>query len=331
MAQRIRTFDRAGTLIKELSGPALCEWIINDIGSASFVSKAAGLEPYVRYGNYITVEHDNGLPDFVGVITTPRPWSSKTITVNAKSAMWLFAQRVGSYEQPVSGSFGEVITQVIGIVNAAESTILQIGTYDSGISYSSVVDMSNVYTYLQRALAQSNTRLDFRPVFSNGKLTIYIDMQPTLYTPSNLKLEEGLNLKKNSLILLEQGDIYNDVTILGVGLDQTKYMGWKEDPVSISLYGRRQVLFSEGTSQSDVDRLATVRLSQYAYPRNTLGLVALNVNNTFSNIREGYSGPVKLFSEGYLNNGLGFEGTAYIKSIIYDGRTKEANLVCLEV
>jgi hypothetical protein len=330
MASRIRIFDRTGTLIYEVNAPAFREWVLNDIGTATFTIKAAGLEPYIRYGNYITIEHDK-LDTWVGVITTPRPWSSKTITVTAKSAMWLFGQRVGSYEQPVNGSWGEVLGQVIGIVNSIEPTLLSIGAYDTGISYSSVVDMSNVYTYLQRALTQAQTRLDFRAVVTNGKLKIYIDMQPALYTDSDLRLEEGLNIKKNSPILLEQGEIYNDVTVLGIGLDQSKFTANAVDAASIELYGRRQKLFAEGQSQADVDRLAVVRLSQYAYPRSTLALTTMNKGSTLEQVRVGYSGPVELKTVGYIDGNLGFRGTAYIRAIQYDDKVKEAILVCQEI
>jgi len=330
MASRIRVFDRTGTLIYEVSSPAFREWILNDVGSANFTIKAAGMESYIQFGNYITIEN-NKLDAWVGVIVTPRPWAPKVITVNAKSAMWLFGQRVGSYTQAVSGSWGEVFSQVIGLVNAPETTLLQIGTYDDGISYSSVVDMSNIYTYLQRALAQAQTRLDFRPVVTDGKLKIFVDMQPTLYILSDLSLEEGKNIKNNSPLLLQQGEIYNDITILGVGLDQTKFTANAVDMTSVALYGRRQKLFSEGQSQADVDRLAAVRLAQYAYPRNTLGLTVMDKGDTFLYTRVGNSGSVELKSVGYLNGGLGFRGTAYIRAIQFDDKVREAVLVCEEV
>jgi sRNA-binding carbon storage regulator CsrA len=329
MASRIRLFDRTGTLIYEVGAPAFREWVLNDIGSASFTIKAAGMEPYIEFGNFVTIENDK-LDTWVGVVIPPRTWSPKIITVNAKSAMSLFGQRVGSYEQPVSGSWGEVLSQVIGIANSAEDTLMQIGTYDAGISYSSVVDMSNLYTYLQRALAQAQTRLDFRPVTTNGKLKIFIDMKPTLYTTSNLYLEEGLNVKNNTSILIQQGEIYNDITILGVGLDQVKVTANAVDQVSIEKYGRRQRLFSEGQSQADVDRLAVVRLAQYAYPRNTLALTTMDKGNTLLYTRVGNSGSVKLRSVGYLNGGLGFQGTASIRVIQYDDKNKEVVLVCEE-
>jgi len=330
MTSRIRLFNRAGAIVYEVSAPAFREYILNDIGSANFTVKAAGLENYIQFGNYVLIEHDK-LDPWVGVIVTPRPWSPKVITVNCKSAMWLFGQRVGSYAQPVSGSWGQVLTQVLGIVNAAEATPLQIGVFNSGHSYSSVVDMSNPYTYLQRAIAQAGTRLDFRPVVTNGKLKIYIDIQPTLYTPSALRLEEGLNIKNNSSVLLQQGEIYNDITILGVGLDQNKFTGRAEDVVSIAKYGRRQKLFSEGQSQADVDRLAVVRLAQYANPRTTLGLITMDKGNTFLSTKIGNSAAVELKSVGYYNGLSGFRGTAYIRTLQYDDKIKEGVLVCEEI
>jgi hypothetical protein len=330
MTSRIRVFDRTGKLTYEVSAPAFRETILNDIGSANFTIKARGMEQYIQFGSYVTIEHSS-LDTWVGIITTPRPWSPKIITVNAKSAMWLFGQRVGSYEQPVVGSWGAVLSQVIGIVNSAEPTLLQMGTYDDGIAYSSVVDMSNIYTYLQRALAQAQTRLDFRPVVTGGKLKIYIDMQPALYTASNLRLEEGFNIKNNSSVLIEQGDIFNDVTVLGVGLTQEKYTANAINAASISKYGRRQILFSEGQSQADVDRLATVRLAQYAWPRSTLALVTMDKNDTFASVRVGNSGSVKLKSVGYQSGSLGFQGTAYIRVVQFDDKTNEATLVCQEI
>lgn len=330
MASRIRLFDRSGILLYEAGAPAFRDWIINDIGNANFTIKAHGLEKYVAFGNYITIEHDK-LDTWVGVVTTPRPWDARVITVNAKSVMWMFGQRVGNYKQPVSGSWGAVFSQIIAVVNNAELTPLQIGAYDDGVVFSSVVDMSNVYTYLQRALTQSGTRLDFRPVIVDGKLTIYADLEPTLYTTSDLRLEEGLNIKEGTSVLIEQGEIYNDVTILAIGLQQNRFTARAVNTQSIEKYGLRQILFSEGQSQADVDRLAVIRLAQYDHPRATLGLVAMDQENTFPKLRLGNSAAVELKSKGYLNNGFGFRGTTYIRVIQFDDRTGEATLVCQEI
>jgi len=330
MTSRIRLFNRTGALIYEVNAPSFREWILNDIGNANFTIKAKGMEPYIEVGNYVTIEHDK-LDIWVGVINMPRAWSPRVITINCKSMMSLFALRVGAYEQFVSGSWGQVFTQIIGIVNAAETTRLQIGTFDAGISFTSIVDMSNPYVYLQRALTQAQARLDFRPVVANGKLTIYVDMQPTLYTPSELRLIEGKNIKNGTSTLLEQGEIYNDVTMLGVSLDQLKVTARARDLVSISKYGLRQILFSEGQSQADVDRLAVVRLAQYAYPRKTLGLITIDQGNTFNLTRVGNIAKVELQTQGYLNGGLGFRGDAYIRTVQFDDKNGEGVLVCEEI
>lgn len=330
MASRTRLFKRNGILIYEVDAPTYREWVLNDIGSANFIVPAAGMEPYIEIGNYVLIEDDK-LDAWVGVIETPRPWTPNALTVNAKSAMRLFGLRVGNYQQLVTGSWGQVFSQVIGVVNAAESTPLKIGDYADGISYSSVVDMSNPYTYLQRALTQARTRLDFRPVVSHGKLTIYVDMQPELYTAGKFRLEEGLNIKNATATYLEQGDIYNDITILAIGLDQVKYTARAIDALSVEKFGLRQTLFSEGQSQSDVDRLAVVRLAQYAWPRKTLGLVTGNEDETFRNIRSGYSGSVELFTQGYRGSNLGYKGTAGIRVLQYDDKTKEAVLVSEDI
>ena len=331
MPSRIRLFDRSGILLYEPSAPAFREWVLNDIGKAEFYIKAEGMEAYINYGNYITIEHDQ-LPTWVGNIVTPRSWvSPKVISVNARSSMWLFGQRVGSYTQAVEGSWGEVFSQIIGIVNTIEPTLLRIGAYNDGVSFSSIVDMSNIYTYVQRALVMAGTRIDFRPVINNGTLSIYVDILPELYSPSPLKLEEGFNVKSNSPALMEQGEIYNDVTILGVGLEQEKYTANAIDMLSISKYGRRQILFSEGQSQADVDALAVARLNQYKTPRSTIGLIALNKGGAFRYTRAGYTAAVQLKSVGYLNEGLGFKNTAYQKAVQYDDKTGEAVLVCQEI
>lgn len=330
MTSRIRLFNREGILIYEINAPAFREWVLNDIGNANFTIKASGMEPYVEVGNYVTIEHDK-LDTWVGTINMPRPWSPRVITVNAKSVMNLFNLRVGSYQQMVTGSWGQVFSQVLGIVNAAETTCLQIGTYTAGVVFTSIVDMSNPYVYLQRALTQAQTRLDFRPVVTNGKLTIYVDMQPTLYTPSDLRLIENKNIKKGTSTLLEQGEIYNDVTVMGVSLDQVKVVARQRDPISIEKHGLRQILFSEGQSQADVDRLAVVRLAQYAYPRKTLGLITIDQGDTFYKTRVGNVAYVELQTQGFLNGGLGFRGSAYMRTVQFDDKNAEGVLVCEEV
>lgn len=326
MASRIRLFNRAGTLIYEIDSPAYREWVLNDIANANFIVPAADMEPYIEYGNYVLIEHDQ-LDDWVGIIDTPRPWQPNAVQVNAKSAMCLFNLRVGSYQQLVTGSWGQVFQQVIGIVNAAEQTLLQTGSYSDGISYSSVVDMSNPYTYLQRALAQAQTRLDFRPVVSHGRLRIYVDIQPVLYTSGKFTLEEGLNIKNNTGTFLEQGEILNDITILGIGLDQIKFTARAIDQLSVQKFGLRQRLFPEGQSQADVDRLAVVRKAQYAWPRNTIGLIATNTNADFLNLRIGYNGSVEFHTQGYRNGAVGYKGMTGIRVIQFDDKTNEAVLV----
>lgn len=330
MASRIRLFNRAGTLIYEVDAPSFREWVLNDIGNANFTIKAKNMEPYIELGNYVLIEHSKLAP-WAGIIHVPRPWSPRVVTVNAKSVMSLFNLRVGSYQQLVTGSWGEVFAQIIGVVNAAEKTLLGIGDYTTGISYSSVVDMSNPYVYLQRALAQAQTRLDFRPEVINGKLKIFIDMQPTLYTPSDLRLTEGMNIKNNAGTLIEQGDVYNDVTVMGVSLDQVKFIANAVDEYSVSRYGLRQILFSEGQSQADVDRLAVVKLAQYAYPRKTLGLVVIDEGDTFYKTRIGNTSYIELFTQGYHNGGLGFRGNAYIRVLQFDDKTNEGVLICEEI
>ena len=330
MSSRIRIFNRSGILIKEPSAPAFREWVVNDIGSSSFILKSSIEEKYIEFGNYLTIEHDK-LEPWVGLITTARPWNPKVITVAGKSAMWLFGQRVGGYEQSVSGTWGNILSQMIGTVNGAEPTLLRIGAYNDGVSFSSTVDMSNMYTYLVQALNQSQTRIVFRPVVTRGKLVIYVDMMPTLYSASELKLEEGLNIKNNTSILIEQGDIYNDVTVLGLGFQQEKYTGHAIDMQSIEKYGRRQIIFSEGVSQNDVDQLAAVRLAQYAYPRRTLALTVMDKGKTFERLRHGNSGSVELKSVGYNNAGRGFRGTAYVRVVQFDDKTGEAVLACQEI
>lgn len=330
MTSRIRLFDRTGSLTYEIDAPSFREWVLNDIGNANFTVKAAGLEKYIEPGQYVLIEHDK-LDSWVGIINTPRPWAPRSITINAKSAMSLFGLRVGAHEQAVAGSWGAVLSQIIGIINSAEQTLLQIGTYTDGTSYASTVDMSNPYTYLQRALVQAGTRLDFRPVVTKGKLTVYLDMAPTLYTPSALDLKEGLNIKNGTGVLIEQGEIFNDVTILGIGLDQAKYTARATDPISIARYGLRQILFSEGQSQNDVDRFAVMRLKQYAFPRKTMGLITLDEGNTFINTRVGNSGSVMLRTMGYRTGGLGFEGQAYIRVVQFNDTNGEGVLVCEEI
>jgi hypothetical protein len=331
MISRIRLFDRTGKWIYELAVPAFREWVLNDIGNGSFPVRAKGLARYIEVGNYVLIENDK-LGEWVGLIENPLPWSQRRFTVNVKSAMQLFKLRVGSHEQPVAGSWGAVVNQMLGIMNNAEPTLLRIGHYDDGVYYASVVDMSNLYTYLQRALAQAGTRLDFRPVVTNGRLAIYLDIQPTLYTPTKLKLEEGKNLKNNTSILIKQGDICNDVTIMGVTLDQQKITARATHPESIQRYGLRQVLFSEGQSQADVDRLAEVRLAQYAFPRQTLGLTAIDKGDTLRHTRAGNAGNVELFTVGYQPDGsLGFRGPAYIRVVQLDDANKETVLVCEEI
>lgn len=142
VAYRLLVADLTGTVLTELK-PRLekVSWVLNDVGQMTFALAKTDpklQERYLRFGNRVFVEFDNGLPAWGGVITGGREWSESEVAVEAWSAAAVLGWRVSGRNRTFAGaSLGSVLQTVLADANAVASTRLEIGTvYLGGAGYS---------------------------------------------------------------------------------------------------------------------------------------------------------------------------------------------------
>lgn len=142
VAYRLLVADLTGTVLTELK-PRLekVSWVENDVGQMTFALAKTDpklQERYLRFGNRVLVEFDNGLPPWGGVITGGREWSESEVAVEAWSAEAVLGWRVTGRNRVFSGaSLGSVLQTVLADANAVASTRLEIGSvYMGGEGYS---------------------------------------------------------------------------------------------------------------------------------------------------------------------------------------------------
>lgn len=142
VAYRLLVADLTGTVLTELK-PRLekVSWVLNEVGQLTFALAKTDpklQERYLRFGNRVLVEFDNGLPAWGGVLTGAREWSESEVAVEAWSAEAVLGWRVTGRNRLFSGaSLGSVLQTVLADAAAVASTGLQLGTvYLGGAGYS---------------------------------------------------------------------------------------------------------------------------------------------------------------------------------------------------
>lgn len=335
---RIRVFDREGVSLAEFRATIDRSWAIGEEGRAAFTypSRKTDVvnETALNFGNWILIENDT-LPDWVGVIDTPREWTARNVTVCAYTPEHVFGWRRGPLEYKITGSPGVVFAKLLQRVNSEETTVIREGDiYKGGTPMEETINPTTLDQDLQRIWERSGEEYSWRPMIdAGGRLVVYADWQQSLGVSTEALLHEGKrggNVEATNNILVEDGPIINDLLAAGDG------MSWQSRPNeniidrdSVGKYGLRQsteeyigVTNSKTLISNGKQKIATFKDSAKRYRLN-----ALNVGDTFKYISLGNR--LKLRFE---NIRFGYEATIRIIGMAYDAQTRsKVELVVEEV
>lgn len=331
---RIRIFARDGSVLAEFNARVERSWAIGDEGRAQFTypTRITDVvnEKVLQFGNWILIEN-SVLPSWVGVIDTPRTWSPRTVTVSAYTPEHVFGWRRGAFEVVKNGSAGALFEYLLQLVNTAEATIIQAGAIDkSGTPRQETINPTLLNTDLQRIYERSMEEYQWRPVVDvNGKLVVYADWLKQIGVDVPITLQEGFgggNIEAVDRILVEDGDIKNDILGYGDG------MTWASKPkfivinqTSVFDYGLRQWSenFDGVTSPQTLKDNSLELIKNEAYPVNTFQVNALNVEDTFSFINLGNKLTLQFQHIGFFETGgLGYVTRVRIVAMRYDPNMK---------
>jgi hypothetical protein len=342
---RIRIFSRQGDPLAEFRASVPRSFVIGGEGRAQFTYPTRKTdivnEDVLNFGNWLLIQNSQ-LPPWVGIIDTPREWSTRNVTVSAYTPERLFSQRIGPLEEVLTGSAGSIFAGLITRVNLAEQTILRAGNiWRGGTQRQETLNPQPLNEYLKGLWERSGEDYTWVPNVHNGtggNLTVNGNWLPFLGVEAGIRLHEGKgggNVEAVGRILVEDGPITNYVLAYGEG--ET----WKSKPnvgatsqTSIGRYGLRQqaVEYSGVTSGETLRINALQHIEEFQYPARSFLLNALNVGDTFQYIGLGNIFSLRLESAGFRAGNIGFSGRVRIIGMSYNPNTKnKIQLVVREV
>ncbi len=335
LKDRIRIFNRSGVELASFQASISRSWAIGREGRASFEypSRKTDVvnENVLQFGNYLLVENSR-LPAWVGIIDTPREWDKDVITVNAYTLERLFKYRIGTPDDKLSGSAGQIWKKLIDTINSAEKTILVAGeAWDGGTSREETLTANSIENNLKQLQERSGEDYNFRPVILRGKLVVYGDWYKSLGVETPLTLLEGGNIE--SATMREDGTIINSVLGYGDGITWTsRQRAIEVNTDSVASYGLRQ----DGEEYTGVTVLTTVQNNNSEYirrnskPRKIFQITALNVGDTFDYIALGNRVNVKFTNMGFYNSAIGTFARTRILGMSYNPRQGQKIKLVLE-
>lgn len=340
---RIRIFDRTGVPVAEFQTTAKRSWVVGGEGRLQFqypVRKTDVVnEDVLVFGNWILAQN-SVLPPWIGVLDTPRNWSSRNVTVSAYTPERVFKWRIGPLEEVLTGSSGTIFEKLIQKVNIAEQTIIRAGSiWRGGTQRQMTVNPSPLSEYLQEIWERSGEDYTWgASITTDGKLLVYGHWFQFLGTDTGVLLHEGVgggNIEATGTVLVEDGPIVNSVFAYGDGETwQSKPNITVSQAPSVGKYGLRQ----EGVEYTGVTDVTALKVNGAQYvlefrrPARSFSVTAINVGDTFKHIKLGNIFTLQLQSVGFTNGHTGYTSRVRVVGMSYDpDKPNKVQLVVREV
>jgi len=338
---RIRIFSAEGHPLTEFRATVERSWAIAEEGRASFTYATRKTtvvnENNLQFGNWLLVQ-STALPAWIGVIDTPRNWTTRSVEVCAYTPEHLFTQRRGPLEEIYTGSAGSVFERLLRLVNAAESTILRTGSiWRGGEQLEETINPTQLSEDLKRIQERSGEEYQFRPfVADNGQLIIYCDWMDQLGIDTEAMLHEGKeggNVEMLDNILVEDGPIWNDVLAYGDGETwKSKANVRVRNPASIGKYSLRQTSqeYSGVTNVKTLQTNGTKFINDFKQPARAFKLNALNVGRTWNFTKLGNRMNLQFQNIGFYLGRAGYRTRIRITGMAYDPTERNKLVLTIE-
>ena len=322
---RIIIFGLDNLSVGEIHANCNRSWIINDSGQTTVDLAASNVLPVIDLGRMVLIEHAK-LPSWVGVIDTP--WKAiLPAQMTVYNAGYLLHIRAPETAQALIGTTGAIVSTLINNSNSLENLFLLPGDVDfDDAKRSEPFDRRDYWTQIQDLVKRADMEIQFRPLRdAYNRLIIYVDVKRRLGIDTQFLLHDG----SGGNIEITDAKIYNEVwnRVSGYGSQQTPVTGAAQvDAISISRYRLRSKFIqyqSDTVSVLNQNALLEVKNDQ---PTLMLTVNALDVGNTFYNLRLGNWVIVRA-SKLYLPAGvLGWQGSARITAMAFDEANNKVGL-----
>jgi hypothetical protein len=330
----ILVFDYTGAKLYELEANVRRSWALNQEGDAEFALSLYDpkmREDLIRFGNWIVVR-DNRLPDWVGMIEPDRTWSVGMVGVTAYSAERIFRYR-RIVDDKKKGGPGELAKWALGHVNAGGIS-LGFGAVDnSGEALEEPVGETTVADFISGLISKTKYELMVEPVLNGNNLSLTASWSKKLGWDTGLLLSEGVHFKAEQSVLVEQGEIYNDLFgISNAATSQNRKTSTARNAESARVYGPRSGVVSFDNSEAgSVETLTRTAVAKAAWPRRTVALNLINVASHMAQCRVGNVVTVEFFSLGFTGAAAGCRFRARILGAEFDDAAQTLRIAADEV
>lgn len=330
--EQVRIFNREGYPIAEFMTSVERSWALVGEGRALFTFSTRKTdvvnEKVLQFGNWLLVE-STALPPWVGVIDVPREWSPRVVAVHAYTPERVFGWRRGPLEEKITQPAGAIFERILSLVNENDPTVIRAGDiWKGGTVHEETLNATPLSEDLERIVERSGEEYRWRPVIDDaGRLIVYADWMQVLGSVSSALLLEGKNggnIEALNNILVEDGDILNEVLAYGDGQSWTsRPYAIVSDAASMGKYGLRQKAenYSGVVSVVTLNDNGTELIMSQKEPMRSFHVNALNVGDTFKYLQIGNSLKLQFENIGFTAGGLGYETTIRIVAMAYDPTT----------
>lgn len=279
-------------LVGDMSGAVLdridasfqnISWVLNGVGQATATVPYRNIAQYaalLQFGNTILLQFDNGLPDWGGIIDTPRAWPGGTINFTAYGAERLLALRQTGPNDVFRGvSAGQIFRQLLEGANSAAPTGLTIESVWLGGEVFSPDYHYNDLATVAKELTETGGEFYVLPALENGRITFTLHFAERRGTEkSGVMLVDGRNVTEASLE--EQGTIANLWHVVGNGntWGSSRPMVDVQDAGSIADYRRRErsQIISDVHSTAELTAVGDELLAASKEPTRTVTLSVID-------------------------------------------------------
>jgi len=339
MASRITIYDKSGQYLTEVNATFNREYKLNEFGSGTFTLSTADekcRDDYLQFGNFVMVEHEK-LPAWGGMIDTPQIWGNGQVTSTVYSAEYILTCLITDSVMPVSGTPGTIFSELVKrLFNrnkaGADYSIVGLGNvYGGGAAISRSYQWNGLYAEITRLCKDTGFDFDFEPqIDANGRLYFLANFYEKRGMLKPFTLYEDLNIELSSTPLRVQGRIANLILIFGPGANawsRPRLSGNNDE--SWGKYGGRWLV--QAAQGIDLTTEVNALLKEHAEPRKTFSLTAIDVGDTFYQLRVGDKFPVSFHSVGFSGSGFGTNETVRILQMKYDEGQNRLALVADQV
>lgn len=324
-----------GSFLTTLSCVADRSWVTNNKGKCTIVlsnSDPKATKKIMLTRNLISITHPK-LPLWAGVIETDQEWDYQgKCTYTAWSGESLLIGRTPTIGKMTASTPGALYEQLIALANENEDTLIRPGEIEkSGGSAEVTLDGTNLFEVILDLATRHDMEFSITPRLSNNNTLIFdANWQPRFGTLIPRLIREGYNAKKPSRPLRVTRRVVNKLTAIGEGsTEETRPMVTVQDDNSIGLFGLMEgVEDFDGITDRNALRVAAMkRLRVLRYPKYTVGVSVLDVDDTFSYMKKGNSFVFESSSYGFqASTGIGFTAKLRIMSMRYLERVNELEI-----